>query len=71
MSEVSESEYMTVAEARDHLGVSRRKIAQLVESGTLPAEENPLDARSKIVRRADVEALKRKVPHGAARKDAA
>ena len=30
---MSESEYMTVAEARDFLGVSRRKIADLIEKG--------------------------------------
>lgn len=59
---MAESEYMTVADARDYLGVSKRKIAQLIESGVLPAEDNPLDKRSKKVRRADVEALKQQAP---------
>src|SRR5260221_14088546 len=59
---MAESEYMTVADARDYLGVSKRKIAQLIESGTLHAEENPLDKRSKSVRRAEGEALKRGGP---------
>jgi hypothetical protein len=68
---MAESEYMTVADARDYLGVSKRKIAQLIESGTLHAEENPLDKRSKSVRRADVEDLKRRAPDMTGRKDAA
>jgi len=68
---MAESEYMTVADARDYLGVSKRKIAQLIESGTLHAEENPLDKRSKSVRRAEVEALKRRAPDMTGRKDAA
>lgn len=68
---MSESEYMTVAEARDFLGVSRKKIADLIEKGVLVSEPNPLDNRSKLVRREDVEALKAKVPHYSAKKDAA
>jgi excisionase family DNA binding protein len=66
-----ETEYMTVAEARDTLGVSKKKIAQLIEAGTLAAEDNPLDKRSKIIKRADVEALRRKVAGTAARKEVA
>jgi excisionase family DNA binding protein len=68
---MAQSEYMTVAEAREYLGVSKRKIAQLIEDGVLPAEENPLDKRSKKVKRADVEALKSAAPETAARKNAA
>jgi hypothetical protein len=55
---VAEREYMTVAEARDALGVSRRKIAELIEQSVLPSRENPLDKRSKLVSRADVAHLK-------------
>jgi excisionase family DNA binding protein len=55
---VAEREYMTVAEARAALGVSRRKIAELIEQGILPSRENPLDKRSKLVSRADVAQLK-------------
>lgn len=68
---MSESEYMTVAEARDFLGVSRTKIADLIEKGVLAAEPNPLDNRSKLVRREAVEALKAKAPHYSAKKEAA
>jgi excisionase family DNA binding protein len=59
---MAESEYMTVAEARDFLGVSKRKITQLIKDGILPAELNIFDERSKLVKRADVEALKLKMP---------
>ncbi len=59
---MAESEYMTVGEARDYLGVSKRKITQLIEDGVLPSEPNIFDKRSKIVRRADVETLKAKMP---------
>jgi hypothetical protein len=62
-----QGEYLTVADARDLLGVSGRKIAQMIADGTLPTEPHPLDKRSKLVRRADVNALVAKLP----RKDAA
>lgn len=68
---MSESPYMTVSEARDFLGVSKKKIASLIEDGVLTTEPNPLDKRSKLVRRQDVEALKAKVPHYTPKKDAA
>lgn len=57
---MDEAEYMTVAEARDYLGVSKKKIAQLIEEQVLRTEENPLDKRSKLIRRSEVEALKRR-----------
>lgn len=50
-------EYMTVGEARERLGVSKPKMAQLIRDGLLPAMESPLDKRVKLVRAADVEAL--------------
>jgi helix-turn-helix protein len=68
---MSEPEYMTVAEARDFLGVSRKKIADLIDKGVLASEPNPLDNRSKLVLREAVEALKAKVPHYSAKKEAA
>jgi len=55
-----ETEYVTIAEARDILGVSKPRMAELLRAGTLMAEENPLDKRSKLVKRADVEALARR-----------
>ncbi len=50
-------EYMTVGEARKYLSVSKKKIAQLVANGTLPTVKDPLDSRSKLAKRSDVEAL--------------
>ena len=59
---MAQSEYMTVAEAQEELGVTKRKIAQLITDGLLPSEPNPFDKRSKLVKRVDVEALKAKMP---------
>lgn len=59
---MGESEYITVAEARDILGVSDPKIARIIREGKLAAEENPVDKRSKIIRRAEVLALATKIP---------
>jgi excisionase family DNA binding protein len=58
------SEYLTVAEAQELLGVTKRKMADLISRGDIPSEENPFDRRSKLVRRADVEKLKTKMPAG-------
>ena len=52
-----QDDVMRVAEAMQYLGVSRRKIAALIAEGELPAVVDPLDKRSKLVKRADVEAL--------------
>ena len=59
---MAESEYITVAEARDMLGVSDPKIARMMKDGVLHAEENPVDKRSKIIPRAEVVALVAKIP---------
>jgi excisionase family DNA binding protein len=56
---MSQPEYMTLGEAQRELGVSHVTIARMVRDGTLPSVPNKLDRRSKLVRRADVEALKR------------
>ncbi len=50
-------ETMTVGEARDYLGISKKKMAALIGSGELVTEPDPLDKRVKLVRRASVEAL--------------
>jgi hypothetical protein len=51
-------EMMTVAEARAELGVGKPKMAKLIAQGVLPTQPDPLDGRIKLVRRADVLALK-------------
>lgn len=59
---MAQSEYLTVAEAQELLGVTGRKMADLLKRSDLPSEVNPFDRRSKLVRRSDVEALKLKMP---------
>ena len=69
---MNQAEYMTVGEAMRELGVSKSKITRLLNDGTLPSEINMLDKRSKLIKRADVEALKRRgKPEQAPRKNAA
>lgn len=58
-----EDEYITVAEAREILGVSKPKMTRLLKEGKLlRTEPNPLDQRSKLLRRAEVEALAARLP---------
>lgn len=51
-------ETMTVTEARVLLGISRAKMADLLATGVLSYEPDVLDKRLKLVKRADVEALR-------------
>ena len=55
-----DSELITVAEAKRILGISANKMSALIGSGTLPYEQDPLDRRVKLVRRADVVGLMRR-----------
>jgi hypothetical protein len=52
------SEYVTVAEAREILGVTKYKMTDLIYRGVLKTFDNEADRRSRLIRRADVEALK-------------
>lgn len=67
----SEADYLTVAQARDLLGVSKYTMTQLIEDGVLASEPNPFDKRSKLVRRLDILALKAKMPKAPPKKAAA
>ena len=49
---------MTIAEATQYLGISNKTMARLIREGALAWQHDPLDKRSKLVKRADVEALK-------------
>ena len=51
------SELLTLSEASLLLGVSRPKMTRLVSKGLLVTQADPLDERTKLVRRADVLAL--------------
>jgi hypothetical protein len=50
-------ELMTAGEARALLGISSRKLAELIRDGALATVPDPLDKRLKMVKRAEVEAL--------------
>ncbi len=52
-------EFMTLQEAADELQVSRFTLWRLLKDGKLPAYQSEVDRRRKLVRREDVEALKR------------
>lgn len=57
----SNQDLVTLGEAAELLGVSRFKIGRLIRDGLLVAFRSPLDARAKLVRRADLEALREPV----------
>jgi len=52
-----ESEYVTMKQAQDILGVSGFKIWQLVRDGELQAYQSPKDRRRKMIRRSDLEEM--------------
>ena len=54
------TDLITTSEARQLLGVSGVKMAQLIREGIIPHFPNPLDRREKLVSRAQVESLKPK-----------
>jgi Helix-turn-helix domain len=68
---MAESEFWTVRQAREYLGVAKKTMARLIKEGTLTTADSPLDKRVKMVRRADVEALKASSAQAAPRKNAA
>lgn len=53
-------ERVTMREAAALLGVSTSKMWRLVRDGELSTEANPVDRREKLVRRADLERLRRR-----------
>lgn len=59
---MSKTEFVSVAEAREILGVSEPKMARMLADGTLKWEPNPVDRRGKIIRRRDVEMLTARMP---------
>lgn len=52
-----ERQFSSVAEAREILGVSEPRMAQVLREGELRREPNRVDRRGKLVRRAEVQAL--------------
>ena len=57
-----DDEFVTMREAQQILGVSKFKMWQLVRDGELTAYQSSVDRRQKLVRRADLEALRRPEP---------
>lgn len=52
-------DYMTLQEAQAALGISNHTIWRMVKDGRLTVHVTELDRRKKLVRRSDVEALKK------------
>jgi hypothetical protein len=52
-------EEMKLTQARLYLGVSFTKMTMLIKRGLLTFEEDPLDCRVKVVKRSDLDKLKR------------
>jgi hypothetical protein len=48
---------LTAEQARKMLQISRRKMAQLIASGEIHTQPDPLDKRFKLIRRSEVDAL--------------
>jgi hypothetical protein len=55
--EAAPSQYVTVAEAREMLGVTRYKMTKMLKDSVLASVPNVADGRSQLILRADVEAL--------------
>ena len=56
-----EDEYMTIGEAATALDVTRTTIWRRIKGGALDVFQSQADQRERLVRRVDVEALKRPV----------
>jgi excisionase family DNA binding protein len=53
----TKSELVTMSEAAQILGVSSTTMWRLVRDGVMPTHQDPLDRRSKLIDRADLERL--------------
>lgn len=51
---MTDKEYLTVEEAREHIKVSRWKMAQLLDKGEIPFQQSPWDKRVKLIKRVDL-----------------
>jgi len=55
---MASNEYLNLKEAARYLGVSDIKIRRLVSKGLLEVSYDPLDDRKRLVKKADLDALK-------------
>ncbi|HEX2913537.1 MAG TPA: excisionase family DNA-binding protein [Chloroflexia bacterium] len=58
---MEKQEFLTIMAAADYLGVSRDKVNRLIRSGRLKPIENPLDGRSRLISREQLDNL---LPNG-------
>jgi excisionase family DNA binding protein len=58
---VRQEEFVNLKEARELLGVSRTKLWTLIKEGGLPVYRDPLNKRVRLVRRRDLENLRRPI----------
>ncbi len=63
-TENTDEAFVTMREAQDVLGVSSFTIWRMVRDGELTAYQSRTDRRKKLIRRADLEALKQPAPMG-------
>jgi excisionase family DNA binding protein len=54
-------EYISVTQARELLGVSRPKIARMIREGMLTTVPDQWDGRIKLIKRSEVEAIRREM----------
>ncbi len=54
--------YLTMAEARARLGVSKMTMAKMVKTAGVEIYQDPRDARLKLLRTEDVERMAKPVP---------
>ena len=52
------AEFLNVTDAAKRAGVSRLTLRRLIDCGELPLYEKPLDRRFKLIRAADIDALR-------------
>ena len=49
---------MTATEARKLLGISTKKMSDLIAEGQISVEQNPLDKRVKLIKLSEIEKLR-------------
>lgn len=54
---MSQEEFLTILAAADYLKVSRDKVNRLVRAGKLTTIDNPLDSRSKLISKSQLDSL--------------
>lgn len=52
-----EPQYVTIQGAAAALGVTRRRVWQMVKNGDLEARTNPLDRREKLIPQSEIDRL--------------